>query len=88
MDFTIGVQVELSILLGIEERLLSFLGRYAKTPHIALGYGILVPVSLSTMLHSSLTQFSVPSEPLVLFPISITWFCGSTSVDGTLNINY
>jgi hypothetical protein len=54
MEFRFSVQVEPSILLGIEENLLSCPGRVAKNPHIAVGSERLVPVSLTMMLHSSL----------------------------------
>jgi hypothetical protein len=54
MDFAIGVQVEPSILLGIEENLMSWPGRAATVLHIVVGSGRLVPVSLAKMLHSAL----------------------------------
>jgi hypothetical protein len=54
MDFAIGVQVEPSFLLGIEENSLSLPGRVATVSHIVVGSGRLVSVDLATMFHSTL----------------------------------
>ena len=53
IDFAIGVQVEPSILLGIEENILSCPGRVATISHIVVGSGRLVSVDLATMFHSA-----------------------------------
>jgi hypothetical protein len=54
MDFAVGVQVEPSVLLGIEENLMSCPGRSTTVPHIDAGSGRLVPVALLKMLDSAL----------------------------------
>jgi len=54
IDFAIGVQVEPSILLGIEENIFSWPGRVATISHIVVGSERLVSVDLATMLHSAL----------------------------------
>jgi hypothetical protein len=53
MDFAIGVQVEPSILLGIEENILSWPGRVATISHIVVGCERLVSVDLAMMFHST-----------------------------------
>jgi hypothetical protein len=54
MEFVVGVQFKPSIILGIEENILSWPGRDATILHIAMGFVILVPVSLANVLHSTL----------------------------------